>query len=149
MVADACAAVRPLLERRVLDIAVEVPDDLGVVHGDGTQLERVVSNLAATREVHPRRRRIRVAATDDEHGVSLSVADTGCGIPLDEQDRLFTRFFRPRSRRSRRSRARFGLAITKAIVDGHGGGVDVESAPAAGTTVTVRLPRHPPAAGVA
>ena len=151
VVADACAAVRPLLERRVLDIAVEVPDDLGVVHGDGTQLERVVSNLLTNAvKFTPDGGRIRVAAADDEHGVSLSVADTGCGIPLDEQDRLFTRFFRSTiSQEQEIQGSGLGLAITKAIVDGHGGGVDVESAPAAGTTVTVRLPRHPPAPGVA
>ena len=151
VVADACAAVRPLLERRVLDIAVEVPDDLGVVHGDGTQLERVVSNLLTNAvKFTPDGGRIRVAAADDEHGVSLSVADTGCGIPLDEQDRLFTRFFRSTiSHEQEIQGSGLGLAITKAIVDGHGGGVDVGSSPAAGTTVTVRLPRHPPAAGVA
>ena len=150
VVADAYAAVRPLLERRVLDITVEVPEDLGVVHGDGTQLERVVSNLLTNAvKFTPDGGRIRVAAADDEHGVTLSVADTGCGIPLDEQDRLFTRFFRSRiSQEQEIQGSGLGLAITKAIVDGHGGGVDVESVPAVGTTVTVRLPRHPPAAGV-
>jgi signal transduction histidine kinase len=63
------------------------------------------------------------------------------GIPEDEQDQLFERFFRSSSSTEAAIPGTgLGLTITKAIVERHGGTIEVESAPHAGTTVRVRLP---------
>jgi signal transduction histidine kinase len=67
--------------------------------------------------------------------VAIIVKDTGVGIEADDVPRIFEAYF------SRKSTGMgLGLAITKRIVDDHGGRIDVESGPGAGTTVRVYLP---------
>jgi signal transduction histidine kinase len=69
------------------------------------------------------------------------VSDTGIGIPTSEQPRLFTRFFRSSSAHEASIQGTgLGLVIVKSIVEHHGGSIELTSAPAQGTTVTVRLP---------
>ena len=71
----------------------------------------------------------------------MTVADTGIGIPLDEQPRVFERFFRSSTAQELAVPGTgLGLVIVKGIVDLHGGSIDLESAPGVGTEVTVTLP---------
>ena len=73
--------------------------------------------------------------------VVVSFADTGMGIPADEIDRLFTRFFRSSTAvRQAVQGVGLGLSITKAIVTAHGGSLGVESEQGVGTTFTMSLP---------
>ena len=74
----------------------------------------------------------------------FSVADSGVGIAADELARVFDRFWQ--SRRARRGGAGLGLAITKGIVEAHGGTIDVTSVPGEGATFTIKLPREQRAA---
>lgn len=135
-------AVRPLLGRRRLTLDVRRPDDAVPVLGDRAQLERVMVNLLSN----------AVKFTEDGGTVTLEmgaeggeavvrVRDTGIGIPVDEQTALFQRFFRSTTAQSRQIQGTgLGLSIVAAIVSGHGGSVDVESAHLAGSVFTVRLP---------
>ena len=83
-------------------------------------------------------------ARDGEDAVLLSVRDTGIGIAEHEQERLFERFYRTSAATARAvAGAGLGLTVCKAIVDAHGGSIEVESRTGAGTTVRVRLPAHP------
>jgi signal transduction histidine kinase len=69
------------------------------------------------------------------------VADTGQGIPAEDLPHLFERFYRADKSRSRaQGRIGLGLAICKAILDTHGGAIQVFSQPGAGSTFTVTLP---------
>jgi two-component system, OmpR family, phosphate regulon sensor histidine kinase PhoR len=69
------------------------------------------------------------------------VSDTGVGIPLAEQDKIFDRFYRcERSIDDAAQGAGMGLAIAKAVVERHGGTIGVEAAPDEGTTMTVTFP---------
>ena len=71
----------------------------------------------------------------------LAVADTGQGIPAEDIPHLFGRFYRVDKSRSRiQGRNGLGLAICKAIIDAHGGSIEVSSQPGAGSTFTVKLP---------
>ena len=79
-------------------------------------------------------------AADADH-VVLSVTDTGIGIPAEEQEQVFARFFRSSlSMAGEIQGAGLGLALVQTVVEWHGGTVEMESIEDEGTTVTVRLP---------
>jgi len=87
--------------------------------------------------------RISLSASADEGILTLEVSDDGHGIETGDLSHVFDRFSRRERDRARRSGGTgLGLAIVKAIVDAHDGTVDVESAPGAGTTFRIRLPRY-------
>ncbi|GGK02755.1 hypothetical protein GCM10010123_35900 [Pilimelia anulata] len=123
-------------------LAAEVSADLPVLDADAAQLERALLNLLSNAvKFSAPGDRVTVTARADGARLVLAVADTGTGIPDDEQAKLFTRFFRAdRARRDAVPGTGLGLAIAKAIVDAHGGSIRAESAVGIGTTMTVRLP---------
>jgi signal transduction histidine kinase len=113
-----------------------------MVLGDEHQLERLLLNLVsnAVKFTLPGGTiRVDVSASTSE--VVLSVVDTGIGIPADEQEAVFGRFFRgTEATREVIPGTGLGLAIVQAIVEHHGGTLSLNSAPGRGTTVRVRLP---------
>ncbi|MGE3073733.1 MAG: sensor histidine kinase [Dehalococcoidia bacterium] len=85
--------------------------------------------------------RVDLKCTQSGKWVELSVADTGPGIPTEEQSKIFDRFVRADSARTRATGgAGLGLAIAKWIAEAHGGRISVESEPGNGAKFTVRLP---------
>jgi signal transduction histidine kinase len=114
-----------------------------VALGDRTRLEQVAANLVDNAVKYtPPGGRVGVAAVRDGDVVELRVRDTGPGIPADERARVWDRLFRGDSSRSERGLG-LGLSVVKAIVEAHGGTVEVASSPGAGSTFTVRLPAAP------
>ncbi len=78
---------------------------------------------------------------ESQNGLAvLTVADTGPGIAAENLPRVFGRFFRTDKSRTGAGNAGLGLAISKAIVEAHGGTIEVASRENIGTTFTVRLP---------
>jgi signal transduction histidine kinase/CHASE3 domain sensor protein len=143
----ALEAVRPAGEAAGITLKLDSAEAVEIT-GDRARLEQLLDNLLsnAVKFTLPGGRvRVRVAAEEDEGVVAIS--DTGIGIPADEVTNLFKRFFRASSAMSRQIPGTgLGLAIAKAIVDAHGGSIDVESSER-GTTFTIRLPRDPAVAG--
>jgi two-component system phosphate regulon sensor histidine kinase PhoR len=85
---------------------------------------------------------VLVEATVEEPSVTFRVRDTGCGIPNEAQQRIFERFYRVDTARSRsQGGTGLGLSIVKHIVGVHDGTVTVESKPGKGSTFTITLPR--------
>jgi signal transduction histidine kinase len=133
--------------RRVgVQIAYACDEALPVVRADAAQVQQVVMNLlmnavqvtSAGGQVRVRVCRGRFdAGAGDRGSVSLVVEDTGTGIPADVQPRIFEAFF---TTRSQSGGTGLGLAVVKAIVDAHGGAIQVETSPATGTRFTVHLP---------
>ncbi|TSA35319.1 MAG: HAMP domain-containing protein [Verrucomicrobiaceae bacterium] len=115
--------------------------------GDSGQLARAVSNLISNAIQYNRPGgSVRITLDGGTDDVTLSVSDTGQGIPPDDLPHVFERFFRAdKSRSSAKGHAGLGLAITKAIVDSHRGTIDVVSEPGRGSTFTVKLPARPKA----
>ncbi len=115
--------------------------------GDSGQLARAVSNLVSNAIQYNRPGgSVRISLEGGTDAVTLSVSDTGQGIPPEDLPHVFERFFRAdKSRSSARGHAGLGLAITKAIIDAHGGTIRVESEPRRGSTFTVSLPSRPQA----
>jgi signal transduction histidine kinase len=107
---------------------------------DRRQLARVVTNLVSNAiKYTPPAGRIDVSVAAAGTGGAIRVADTGYGLTLEDQRRLFTKYGRFHRDRGIPGTG-LGLYISKAIVEAHGGRIDVESAPGRGTTFTVRLP---------
>ena len=81
-----------------------------------------------------------MAASDRE--ITLRVADTGVGIPLEDQGKIFDRFYQAgaEAQHGQAAGQGLGLAIVRIIVEGHDGTVSVESVPGQGSVFTVRLP---------
>lgn len=102
------------------------------------QLNQVFTNLLinAGQAIHDRGEiRITTAANGDE--IRIQIADTGEGIPPDHRSRLFDPFF---TTKPAGSGTGLGLAVSYGIVQQHGGSIEVDSTPGAGSTFTVRLP---------
>ncbi|MGH2543739.1 MAG: sensor histidine kinase, partial [Ardenticatenaceae bacterium] len=77
----------------------------------------------------------------DEQYAIIAIADTGIGIPIESQRRIFERFYRVDSSRSRETGgAGLGLAIAKHLIDAHSGSIELQSSPQKGSVFTVRLP---------
>ncbi|WP_458126767.1 sensor histidine kinase [Paenibacillus sp. Z3-2] len=88
---------------------------------------------------------IKVSIEEDIKTVTVRISDTGIGIPLEDQKRIFERFFKADRSHSRKyDGSGMGLAIVKQIVSLHQGEIRVESEPGQGTTFIITLPFHPP-----
>jgi two-component system sensor histidine kinase VicK len=83
---------------------------------------------------------VRLQAEVGAGGLRLSVSDDGPGIPAEEVDRIFDRFYRVRHRGRLAAGTGIGLSIARAIVEGHGGQIVVRSAPGRGTTMEIVIP---------
>jgi two-component system OmpR family sensor kinase len=122
-------------------IAVEIPDEPVLVIGDAARLHQVIVNLVTNARTHtPEGTRITVGIGTTGDGVDLTVRDTGQGIDPEFLPKLFERFARADSSRSRNAGSTgLGLAIVDAVVQAHGGSVSVQSVPG-DTVFTVHLP---------
>lgn len=143
VVRSAYDVVAPQLETRDLEVRVALPDDEALVDGDAGMLERVVLNLLtnALKFTHDGGQ-VDVSLRLESDEVVVEVSDTGLGIPVDEQDQLFTQFFRSSiAKREAIQGTGLGLSIAHAIVEQHGGVIGATSEPAIGSTFLVVLPR--------
>ena len=142
-------ALGPLLATRHLDMVVRLPDVPVCHEGDPEQVERLVLNLISNGvKFTPDGGRVELVVSDLGDTVEVVVLDTGMGIPADEQDQLFTRFFRASTATAQAIQGTgLGLTIVQAIVERHGGRISVSSSEGLGTNVSVSLPKKV-AAGV-
>ena len=117
--------------------------DFPVIQADAVRLEQVLSNLIGNAiKYSPRGGAVRVTGRVRSDEVIVSVSDEGIGIPIEEQDRIFERFYRVDDALSRRTAGSgLGLYLAKAVIDAHGGRIWVESAPEQGATFSFALPR--------
>jgi signal transduction histidine kinase len=137
-------AARPTAEDK--GVAVEIlADHPPAVRGDSARLTQVLDNLVSNAiKFTERGGTVRVAIAKKGTGVELVVADTGIGIPLDEQGQIFSRFFRASTAtRQAIPGTGLGLAISRALVEQHGGHISIASEVGEGTQVTVVLPATP------
>jgi two-component system, OmpR family, sensor histidine kinase SenX3 len=138
-----------LAESRGVEIVTSLA--LGVeVFGDAELLTTAIRNLVANAVNYSAPgTRVAVSVRSQERLVEIAVADQGRGIPESEQTRIFERFYRVDTARSRETGGTgLGLAIVKHICANHGGEVTVWSEPGHGSTFTMRLPAAPsPRAG--
>ena len=110
--------------------------------GDSQQLAQVITNLVTNAILHNKHGgEARITTRRDQGDVVFTIADNGPGIPAEDLPRLFERFYRAdKSRTGATGGTGLGLAISKAIIEAHGGSIEVISTVGSGTTFTVRLP---------
>jgi heavy metal sensor kinase len=137
-VSDCVELIRPLADGRGVKISAELqPLEIS---GDSERLAQVVMNLltnAIQYNLPDGEARVKL---ESQNGMAvLTVSDTGAGISAEDLPRVFERFYRVDKSRSTGGNG-LGLAIAKAIVEAHGGTIEVSSEENVGTTFTVRLP---------
>jgi len=140
---DAVDDARATAPDREIDLRSE---GRAVVAGDPHQLRQVFANLLRNALVHtPAGTPVEVAISHDGTTTVLEVRDYGHGLPTDENDALFERFWRAEHGRERgKAGAGLGLAIVAGIVAAHGGEVHADNAPGGGARFVVRLPAGAP-----
>lgn len=130
------------LQAKQRDVTVTVGGDDGTLHADPDRMTELLLNLMDNAVKYNRPGgRVDVTVAEEPGHVTLTVADTGVGIPPEAQERVFERFYRVDKGRSRRQGGTgLGLAIVKHIVGLYQGEIHLESQPGAGTTIRVILP---------
>ena len=140
LVARSAAEHRQAAGRAGLDLTLEAPEELAWPV-DPTALERVVENLLGNAVKYTDAGSVAVAVGTDRGELVLTVTDTGNGMTETEVSHAFERFYRgERAARDAVPGLGVGLAVTKQLVEAHGGAVTVSSRPGTGTTFVVRLP---------
>ncbi len=148
IVGDAVDDARAVAPDRSIEYS---PNGAVVVPGDEVRLRQVMANLLQNAVRHtPADTPVHVRVTSDDDDAIIEVRDEGPGMPTDEADRAFERFWRGDASRTRASGGTgLGLAIVAAIADAHGGSASVDTAPGQGATFRVHLPKaerpRPPA----
>ena len=134
--------VQPVLDGKGQHLSVHVDRAAETVVADPRRTAQVLTNLLTNASKYsPDGGAIEIRAQQAAGFVRVTVRDEGPGIPFDEQDRLFERFFRSRDVREQAGGLGLGLTISKAIVRAQGGEISIESAPGQGTSVHFTLPR--------
>ncbi len=143
VIRDVVDRLRPTAELHHQTLTIDAPD-LTPVQGNQRRLEQVVANLLGNAiKYTPDRGLIAVTLHEDDGFLVLQVSDTGIGISLDDQRRIFDKFYRVESEATERiGGTGLGLSIVKAIVKKHSGRVWVQSELGKGSTFTVLLPRY-------
>ncbi|HEY3931934.1 MAG TPA: ATP-binding protein [Verrucomicrobiae bacterium] len=137
-VSDCAELVKPIAEERGVKIISEL--STLEISGDSERLAQVVTNLL-TNAIHYNKPggEVRVKLESQNGLAILTVSDTGAGISAEDLPHVFERFFRADKSRSS-GNAGLGLSISKAIIEAHGGTIEVSSEEMAGTIFTIRLP---------
>jgi len=141
------AKFRPTAVELGLELKEDIAADLPTVKGDGAKLRKVFGNLIGNAlKFTPPGGSVTVEARREESDLAVRVRDTGLGMGKEEIAVALTPFAQVDASRSRwREGAGLGLPIAKALVQLHGGRLEIHSAKSLGTEVVVRLPTAVPA----
>ena len=142
LVAEVVEGFQTIAEEKSVSVSGLPKGRLPIIQADRDKLHQILSNLIQNAvKFTPTGGETRVEAEVIEGGfVRISVVDTGCGIPPHELNKVFDRFYRGDSVPPEARGAGLGLAITKSLVEMHGGQIRVESTPGRGSRFSFTLP---------
>lgn len=142
LLARAAAVFQHRAGQQGVALAVEADGDLPQIRVDEVRMMRVLDNLVSNAlRYTPAGGKVTLSARQSGATVTLTVADTGIGIPAEDLPYIFERFRRAdRSRHTEAGESGLGLAIVKALAEAHGGSVAAESTPGKGTSIHLVLP---------
>ncbi len=131
----------PRAHAKQVALTAHLPASLPTLIGDADRLAQVFTNLLDNALKHtPLNGAVTLTATVASTHLTVTISDTGPGIPPEDLSRIFERFYQVDKSRSRSAGVGLGLAITKEIVEAHGGQVSVASPPGQGAQFSVVLP---------
>ena len=140
--------LRPAATAAQIEISVDA--SAAVAWADAGRIRQVLENLVQNAIKFSRPGgRVRLSAVRDGADVVVRVQDDGMGIPVDEQERVFEKFYRTPAGSRAAQGTGLGLPIARLIVEMHGGHIRVESDGVRGTTMLFTLPAEPPAPAIA
>lgn len=142
LISDTLESFAELAARQNISLAGSVEPDVDPVNMDTRRIGRVLNNLVGNAIRHtPAHGEVKVTVRRKNSGVEVSVADTGEGIRPEDLPHIFDGFYRGEKSRSRATGgAGLGLAISRGIVQAHGGSIHVDSAPGHGSRFTFHIP---------
>jgi len=142
LTAEVVESFQPMARQRSITVTTDHPAPLPLIRGDRDKLHQILTNLIGNAvKFTPAGGEVLVETTaraDDS--VQICVSDTGCGIPPHEHDKVFDKFFRGVAIPEEARGAGLGLAITKRLVELHGGRIWLESTPGKGSRFFFSLP---------
>jgi len=138
-IGESVAELRPLAERKRLRLVSDIQG--GAVVADRRRFRQVLYNLLSNAiKFTPEGGEVRLVGRFRTHEVQVTVADTGIGIATGDHARVFEEFQQVGDPALRQSGTGLGLALTRRLIEAHGGSIDLESAPGHGSRFTMRLP---------
>lgn len=142
VIAATSARFQVSAEQFGLSVSAEVPAHMPELLFDSERVSQVITNLVENAmKATPAGGQIRVTAEVGDADVRVHVSDTGVGIPLDQQQKIFTRFYRLEHKSSKHgAHLGLGLSICQQIVEGHNGRIWVESEEGKGSRFSFSLP---------
>jgi signal transduction histidine kinase/CheY-like chemotaxis protein len=143
IVAEAREAVRPLYESKGLTLEIREPTNLPLIYCDGTRIRQVILNLLSNAGRYTKQGGVVLTVCDEGQQIRVDVADTGPGLSIADQQRIFEPFRQAGDSNLRRHGGTgLGLSISRAFVQRHGGRMWVESELGHGATFSFCLPRE-------
>jgi signal transduction histidine kinase len=141
LIARSSEAAKPFAESKDIDLEIDTEPGIAT-QGDPERLGQVLDNVVSNAiKYTPNGGGVAVSMTHTRETATIAITDTGIGIPEDEQDQVFGRFFRSSNARvSGVGGTGLGLAITRGIIEAHGGTIGFDSIEGVGTTFRITLP---------
>lgn len=130
----------PLLESHNLSYEIEIPETEYMTRIDPTAYTRILNNLLQNIVTHSEASQVSLTLTETEQQAKIIVADNGNGISASDLPHIFERMYQCDHARSTKGNG-LGLSIAKELVSAHKGIITADSAPEAGTTFTITLPK--------
>ncbi len=147
LVHEVVEGLRPVAAEKVISLEAIVREPSILVWADRNKINQVLTNLIGNAiKFTPVQGRVTVSASrNGDESVQVSVSDTGLGVPPDEKEKIFAKFYQIAEVNGENSKGTgLGLAIAKALVELHGGKIWVESEPGRGSTFSFTLPTRDP-----
>ncbi len=141
LISECCEVMQSRADEERVKIVLDVSPALPLLRADRDKIKQVVLNLLSNAIKYNRPNgSVIIGAQSAEGYMTLTVQDTGLGIPEDALPHLFEKFYRVHETEGKASGTGLGLSICKKIVQGHGGEIEVRSKVGVGTTFIVKLP---------
>lgn len=140
LIKDLCNFFQVLADQKEITLEMDTPEEVNVI-GDKLRLQQLFTNLMDNALKYTSKGSIRVSVEKNKDSALVKIKDTGMGIPKEEQEKIFKRFYRVDKSRSRETGGvGLGLSIAEWIVRAHHGRIEVESELNQGSTFKIYLP---------